>query len=160
MSLQKNNATVVILISINPVSECFCFVLWHPGLPVGENTAYWSQQTNWQRSQILLDLTWSEKLYDQRNIKGIGHTKMKILSLITHPHVVPNPQIKMFLMESESSLTLPQTARILTPSASRNIARTWTTNPLKHRYIKGALSDFWKTFLTTVSKNTLAANQH
>ncbi len=24
-------------------------------------------------------------------IKGIVHPKMKILSLITHPHVVPNP---------------------------------------------------------------------
>ncbi len=24
-------------------------------------------------------------------IKGIVHTKIKILSLITHPHVVPNP---------------------------------------------------------------------
>uniref|UniRef100_A0A8C1QX09 Uncharacterized protein n=1 Tax=Cyprinus carpio TaxID=7962 RepID=A0A8C1QX09_CYPCA len=44
-------------------------------------------------------------------IKGLIHPKMKILSLITHPHVIPNPfiygtQIKIFLMESESSLTL------------------------------------------------------
>ncbi len=46
---------------------------------------------------------------------GIVHPKMKILSLITHPHVVPNPlrplfifrtQIKIFLMKSESFLTL------------------------------------------------------
>ncbi len=25
------------------------------------------------------------------SVKGIVHPKMKILSLITHPHVVPNP---------------------------------------------------------------------
>ncbi len=42
--------------------------------------------------------------------KGLVNPKMKILSSITHPHVVPNPQdlrssstqIKMFLMKSES----------------------------------------------------------
>jgi len=43
------------------------------------------------------------------------HRKMKILSLITHPHVVPNPvrllfifrtQMKIFLMKSESFLSL------------------------------------------------------
>ncbi len=154
MSLQKNNATVVILISINPVSV-FVLSCDTPGCQLAKTQrTEASKRTDSKKPQNP-----SEKLYDQRNIKGIGHTKMKILSLITHPHVVPNPQIKMFLMESESSLTLPQTARILTPSASRNIARTWTTNPLKRRYIKGALSHFWKTFLTTVSKNTLAANQ-
>ncbi len=154
MSLQKNNTTVVILISINPVSGCFCFVLWQLAKTQRTEASKRTDSTRPKKPQNP-----SEKLYDQRNIKGIGHTKMKILSLITHPHVVLNPQIKIFLMESESSLTLPQTARILTPSASRNIARTWTTNLLKHRYIKGALSDFWKTFLTTVSKNSLAANQ-
>jgi len=26
-------------------------------------------------------------------IKGLGHPKMKILSLFTHPHVVPNPYV-------------------------------------------------------------------
>ncbi len=158
MSLQKNNAIVVILISINPVSECFCFVLWTPGCQLAKTLrTEASKRTDSTRPETPQNP--SEKLYDQRNIKGIGHTKMKILSLITHPHVVLNPQMKVFLMESEHSLTLPQTARIHTPSASRNIARTWTTNPLKRRYIKGALSDFWKTFLTTVLKNTLAANQ-
>ncbi len=44
-------------------------------------------------------------------VKGIVHPKMKILSLITHPYVIPNPfifrtQIKIFLMHSKSSLTL------------------------------------------------------
>ncbi len=54
---------------------------------------------------------------DMPRIKRLVHTKNLILSLITHPHVVSNPQdlppfisrtqIKIFLMISESSLTLP-----------------------------------------------------
>ncbi len=31
-----------------------------------------------------------EKMYERKLIEGIVHPKMKILSLITHPHVVPN----------------------------------------------------------------------
>ncbi len=37
------------------------------------------------------------------SLKGIVHPKNKIISLITHCHVV---QIKIFLMKSESTLTL------------------------------------------------------
>ncbi len=47
----------------------------------------------------------------RRVVKGIVHPKRKILSLITHPHVVPNPlsagqlrNTKIFLMHPVSSL--------------------------------------------------------
>ncbi len=56
-------------------------------------------------------------------IKGLVHPKMKILSLITHPHVVPNTT-KIFLMESESSLTLHRQQRNCNVSRSRNVVRT------------------------------------
>ncbi len=45
-------------------------------------------------------------------IKGVVHQKMKMLSLITHPHVISKPvrpsfifetQIKIFLMKSKLS---------------------------------------------------------
>ncbi len=53
-------------------------------------------------------------------IKGIVHSKMKVLSLSTHTYVVPNTvrpwfifgtQIKIFLMKSESFLTLHRQQR-------------------------------------------------
>ncbi len=54
---------------------------------------------------------------DMPSIKRLVNSKIKLLSLIAHPHVVPDPQelppfifrtqIKIFLMISESSLTLP-----------------------------------------------------
>jgi len=45
-------------------------------------------------------------------IKGMVHPKMKIMPLITQPHVVPNSevfgkQVKIFLMESESFFFSP-----------------------------------------------------
>ncbi len=58
--------------------------------------------------------SWSNIL-GSKEVKGLVHPKMKILSLITHPHVVPKPldtpfifgtQIKIFLMESERFLIL------------------------------------------------------
>ncbi len=55
-------------------------------------------------------------LLNIKEIKGISHPKMKLMSLITHPHVIPNPsdlvrfifgtQINMFLMKSEIFLIL------------------------------------------------------
>ncbi len=41
-------------------------------------------------AQFRLDET-APKFCENWGFKGIVHPKMKILSLITHPHVVPNP---------------------------------------------------------------------
>ncbi len=52
-------------------------------------------------------------------LKGLLHTKMKILSLITYPHVVPNPykalfvfgtQFKIILDENQEACDCPLTA--------------------------------------------------
>ncbi len=61
----------------------------------------------------------TEQCFD---FKGLVHPKIQILSLITHPHVVSKPvrpsfiigtQIKIFLMKSESFLTLHRQQRCL-----------------------------------------------
>ncbi len=44
-------------------------------------------------------------------------------SKLVRPSFIFRTQIKIFLMQSESSLTLPSTARILTRSRLRNVAR-------------------------------------
>jgi len=41
------------------------------------------------KSNVLTVSKWTDT--DRDLVKGIDHPKMKVLSLITHPHVVPNP---------------------------------------------------------------------
>ncbi len=61
---------------------------------------------------------------------GIVHPKMKIMSLITEPHVIPRPlfifwtQIKIFLMKSKSFLTLHRQQCNWNVPRPRNVVRT------------------------------------
>ncbi len=50
------------------------------------DTEDWSNDAN--KIQIYITGHLHSKIY---SIKGLLHPKMKILSLITYPHVVPNP---------------------------------------------------------------------
>ncbi len=60
--------------------------LWHVQLPgIATSSASWVKAMWWWRG-------WHyAKIQQVRHIFGKVHPKMKILSLITHPHVVPNP---------------------------------------------------------------------
>ncbi len=47
---------------------------------------------NWNYGQATINITAEAVVSSRTNgLKGIVHPKMKILSLITHPRVVPNP---------------------------------------------------------------------
>ncbi len=73
--------------------------------------------------------------FSKVKIKGIVHTKIKILSLISHPHVIPKPvrtsfifgtQIKILLMKFESFLTLHRQQRnyqVQGPEGSKDIVK-------------------------------------
>jgi len=64
------------------------------------------------KEDILKDNMHNELSVISNVIKGIVHPKMKILSEMTHPHVVPAPVrlsfiFETFLIKSESCLTPP-----------------------------------------------------
>ncbi len=74
------------------------------------------------------------------HLKGLVHPKMKILSLITHPHVVPKPvifgiQIKIFLIKTESSLTLHRQQCNCNVPRSRNVVRTLVKQSMWHQWL-------------------------
>ncbi len=84
----------------------------------------WTGEFLWSLNEKTGGLFWaSDSLllitFTLKWVKGIVHTKMKILSLITHPYVVQthktfihlHTQIKIFLMKSESFLTLHRQQR-------------------------------------------------
>ncbi len=75
--------------------------------------------------------------------KGLVHPKMKIMSLITHPHVVPvrppfifGTQIKIFLMKSESSLTLhrQQNNNLFNNSSPQDLLPFWRVPRHMHTF--------------------------
>ncbi len=82
---------------------------------------------------LFLCICFHEVTEEKNPIKSIAYPKMRILSLITQPHVIPNPlrlafvfgtQIKILLMKSMSFLTLHREATLLTCSRPRKVVRT------------------------------------
>ncbi len=82
------------------------------------------------RNKVCYSISEVWRSVGKKRLKGIVHPKMKILPLITHPHVVSNretsvhrTQIKIFLMESESSQTLHIQQGSLHDQGPENVAR-------------------------------------
>jgi len=48
-------------------------------------------------------------------LKGLVHPKLKILSVISHPHVVPNPVRLMFIFGTQNKIFLIKSEGWLTP---------------------------------------------
>ncbi len=97
---------------------------------------------------------------DMSLLKGLVHTKIIILSLITHPHVVPNPfifrtQIKMFLIKSEISQTLHRQQHNWNVPSYRNVINTSVKQSMWHQWLNFSLAMVQEYFFFCTKKTKI-----
>ncbi len=107
---------------------------------------YAQVQMRFERWRVIfsLKMNWhSHSLHHTLCFKGLVHLKIKILSVITHPNVVPNlwpsfifgTQIKIFLMKSESYQTLHRQQHNWNVPSPRNIVNTLVKQSMWHQWL-------------------------
>ncbi len=78
-------------------------ILWCPFLPTHSviPAVLWTEITARTQTKELMSCWWA---WVNGAFKGIVHSKMKTLSLITHPHVIPKPSFQDLCSSSEHKL--------------------------------------------------------